>query len=582
MINPFHTGRFKTCPSFHAYRSPAAAVPIHFAGWSGPLGARLVAAVAAAVFAIGLGAARGDDGIPPTVLQSIKKASVFVKIKAADVEGSGSGFVVKIDGGSAFVVTNDHVIEPEVLEIVEKWANVPAAPSRSPYPGRGRQGTRGYAPFPGRAGIAPGLPGLPPSLPGPFGNQPAPQRHRELDLVVRRLKDVEVTVVFRSGNSGEQSIKGEVIGTDRNNDLAIIKVPGVSDPPPPIDIKQELAVSETMPVYSFGFPFGKELSSGHGNPAITIGKAAVSSLRMDDSGQLARIQIDGALNPGNSGGPIVDVHGTLIGVAVATIRGSTGIGLIIPAKKVVSLLKGELEEPHMTLVRSLDGNLQLAVQAHLIDPLRNLKTASVHYITADKLTQPPKPTDRLADLAGCWDLPLTFQEHLAVAHKTLKKEVGKLSVVCQSDAIDAEGKHHYSNIATIVLQAPPAAGARPSTGLAPAGMIAPVVADDPPPQYAVTDPLTTAGDLSVVLSDLKSASFTRRTYAVMRLAGTTPSEPHPDVAKALESTVVSERVPAIRVNAAAAMAAWGTTENLPASPRFPHTRPMCSSALGSC
>src|SRR5208282_4699948 len=182
------------------------------------------------------------------------------------------------------------------------------------------------------------------------------------------------------------------------------------------DIKQELAVSETMPVYSFGFPFGDELSTGHGNPAITIGKAAVSSLRMDDSGQLVRIQIDGALNPGNSGGPIVDAHGTLIGVAVTAIRG-TGIGMIIPAKKVVSLLKGELEEPHMTLVRSLDGDLQLAVQANLTDPLRNLKTASVHYITPDKLSRPPKPTDRLNDLTSCWEMPLTFQEHLAVAHK---------------------------------------------------------------------------------------------------------------------------------------------------------------------
>ncbi len=204
------------------------------------------------------------------------------------------------------------------------------------------------------------------------------------------------------------------------------------------------------------------------------------------------------------------------------------------------------------------------MQANLIDPLRNLKTACVHYITADKLTQPPKPTDRLVDLASCWDMPLTFQEHLAVAHKTLKKEVGKLGVLCQSDAIDADGNHHYSKIATIVLQAPPAAGASPPTGLAPAGMIAPVVADDSPPQYAVTDPLKTADDLSTVLSDLKSTSFTRRTFAVMRLAGTTSTEPHPDVAKALENTVVTERVPAIRVNAAAALAAWGTTENLPA------------------
>jgi hypothetical protein len=512
-----------------------------------------------AVLALGFGIASGDDGIPSEVLQSIKKASVFVKIKAADAEGSGSGFVVKTDGRSAYVVTNDHVIEPEVLEIVEKWADgprAPAVPGLAPYSGRGRRGSRGYGALPGNPGI--------PNLPGPFGNQPAPQRRRELDVVVRQLKDVQVTVVFRSGNTGEQSVHGEVIGTDRDNDLAIIKVGDVSDLPTPIDVKGEVAVSETMPVYSFGFPFGEVLASGHGNPAITIGKASVSSLRMDDSGQLARIQIDGALNPGNSGGPIVDARGRLIGVAVATIRGSTGIGLIIPSKRVVSLLKGELEEPHMTLVRSPDGDLRLVVQANLVDPLRNLKTASVHYVLADKLSQPPKPADRLVDLASCWDIPLTFQEHLAVAQKALKKDVGTLKVLCQSDAIDAEGNHHFSKIAAIQLQSPPSGAASPPTGLAPAAMIAPIAVDDSPPPYAVTDPLNTADDVRAVLSDLKSASFTRRTFAVMRLAGAAPGEPHPDVAKALENILVTDHVPGIRVNAAAALAAWGTAENLAA------------------
>ncbi len=76
----------------------------------------------------------------------------------------------------------------------------------------------------------------------------------------------------------------------------------------------------------FGFPFGKALSTTKGNPAVTVGKASVSSLRTGPDGGLAYVQIDGNLNPGNSGGPVVDAKGRLVGVAVATIKDGQGIG----------------------------------------------------------------------------------------------------------------------------------------------------------------------------------------------------------------------------------------------------------------
>jgi hypothetical protein len=47
-----------------------------------------------------------------------------------------------------------------------------------------------------------------------------------------------------------------------------------------------------MPVGVFGFPFGEVLAAGKGNPAITIGKGSISSLRLDEQGNLARVQID--------------------------------------------------------------------------------------------------------------------------------------------------------------------------------------------------------------------------------------------------------------------------------------------------
>jgi S1-C subfamily serine protease len=99
--------------------------------------------------------------------------------------------------------------------------------------------------------------------------------------------------------------------------------------PRPVEFRETPDRVETMPVYTFGYPFGEALSTSHGNPAITVGRASVSSIRRDDFGRLVAVQIDGALNPGNSGGPVVDVKGRLIGVAVSTIR-RAHIGQVIP------------------------------------------------------------------------------------------------------------------------------------------------------------------------------------------------------------------------------------------------------------
>src|ERR1700686_3200891 len=100
-----------------------------------------------------------------------------------------------------------------------------------------------------------------------------------------------------------------------------------------------------MPVFVFGFPFGKILATNKRNPAITVGKGSVSSIRLDEKDELALVQIDGALNPGKSGGPVVDAPGRLVGIAVATIKDSSGIGLAIPARQLKRLLDNKDQLP---------------------------------------------------------------------------------------------------------------------------------------------------------------------------------------------------------------------------------------------
>src|SRR4029077_1517632 len=142
----------------------------------------------------------------------------------------------------------------------------------------------------------------------------------------------EVNAVFNSGTAEEQVVAAKTVASDTVRDLAILKVEKVRKVPTPIPLDIGFRPLETTTVFIFGFPFGEALSKTKGNPAITVGRGAVSSVRLDERGEDTEIQIDGALNPGNSGGPVVDAKGRLVGVSVAGIRGGQGYGLTVPGR----------------------------------------------------------------------------------------------------------------------------------------------------------------------------------------------------------------------------------------------------------
>src|SRR5205823_13549508 len=125
-----------------------------------------------------------------------------------------------------------------------------------------------------------------------------------------------IEVVFNGGRRTETVVRAEVVAADPFRDLAILRVRNAKDLPKPINLTAKPELVETLPVYIFGFPFGEALSTSRGHPAVTVGKGSISSVREDDRGEQKIVQIDGDLNPGNSGGPVVDAKGRLIGVAV--------------------------------------------------------------------------------------------------------------------------------------------------------------------------------------------------------------------------------------------------------------------------
>src|SRR5262249_38069983 len=129
----------------------------------------------------------------------------------------------------------------------------------------------------------------------------------------RKPKLVEASL--NSGELNERVMTAQVLGVDRASDLAVLRV-NEANLPPPLDVRSAATLRETEPVYVFGFPFAAELGKN-----IAVSTSSVSSLRKD-GGIITRVQVNGGMHPGNSGGPVVNTRGEVIGVAVSVIRGS--------------------------------------------------------------------------------------------------------------------------------------------------------------------------------------------------------------------------------------------------------------------
>ncbi|MCY2968730.1 MAG: trypsin-like peptidase domain-containing protein [Planctomycetota bacterium] len=189
-----------------------------------------------------------------------------------------------------------------------------------------------------------------------------------------------VQVVFQSGNPTEKSLPAEIVAMSEDPDLAILKVGGIPDDVAPLDVEKNVELVETTSVFVVGFPFGESLAIGSGNPAVTIGKGTISSLRRNETGRIVRVQIDGSLNPGNSGGPIINAKGELLGIAVEAIRGSN-IGLAIPTAELKSVLSGNVGKPTvMVYQENADTPPRVQVELPVMDPLGKLREVSIQYV----------------------------------------------------------------------------------------------------------------------------------------------------------------------------------------------------------
>jgi hypothetical protein len=149
-------------------------------------------------------------------------------------------------------------------------------------------------------------------------------------------------LVLDAGLPTQQVLTAKVVRLDKQLDLALLKVEAAK-PFPALTLGSDKELGELAELIALGFPFGTALGRPGEFPAISVNVGSVTSLRRDREGKLHRIQMDAALNPGNSGGPVLDRGGKVVGVVVSGVRGA-GINMAIP----VSHLERFLARPEVT------------------------------------------------------------------------------------------------------------------------------------------------------------------------------------------------------------------------------------------
>ncbi|MBN1217587.1 MAG: trypsin-like peptidase domain-containing protein [Anaerolineae bacterium] len=189
--------------------------------------------------------------------------------------------------------------------------------------------------------------------------------------VIRGAQRVEVTFI------NETTVPAQVTGTDPRNDIALLKVDAPAELLVPVELGQSANLQVGQRAIAIGNPFGQFGGS------LTTGviSALDRTMQSPDGREISGIiQTDAAINRGNSGGPLLDSTGRVIGINTAIFSPSgtsTGVGFAVPVDTIRRVLPdlltlGRYRHPWLGvryayhLTPSLADNLNLPVDKGLL------------------------------------------------------------------------------------------------------------------------------------------------------------------------------------------------------------------------
>ena len=205
------------------------------------------------------------------------------------------------------------------------------------------------------------------------------------DHVIDQATKIQVTL---DGDSRHYNAR--VIGTDKDTDLAVIKIEADHDLP-----TGKLGNSDGVQVgdwvLAFGSPFGL-------NSTVTAGIISAKD-RTTVGKQFQRfIQTDAAINPGNSGGPLVSLSGEVIGINTAIYTGSRGfegVGFALPSNTAISVYN-----QLVTVGKVTRGSIGVTFQEENSNNPVLMKELGAPYGIVVEAVEPGSPADKVGLQAG--------------------------------------------------------------------------------------------------------------------------------------------------------------------------------------
>lgn len=197
---------------------------------------------------------------------------------------------------------------------------------------------------------------------------------------------VEIIVTMTDGTQ----YNAKIIGSDQTSDICLLKINADNLPYIPFGNSDDILIGEW--VIALGNPFG--LFDINDKPTVTVGVISATGMNLNAVNNryyINMIQTDAAINGGNSGGPLVNSLGELIGMntliyTAGNSSGNIGVGFAIPVnkiKKIISILKKS---------GSVDRNFWTGLQIQTIDQnianYFNLKTTRGVIITKVQKNSP--------------------------------------------------------------------------------------------------------------------------------------------------------------------------------------------------
>lgn len=216
----------------------------------------------------------------------------------------------------------------------------------------------------------------------------------------------EITVKL----SDKREFKGKVIGSDARTDVAVVKINAKDLPTADIGSSDKLKVGEW--VIAIGSPFGLENT-------VTKGIVSAKGRTLPDDTLVPFIQTDAAVNPGNSGGPLFNIRGEVVGInsqIYSRSGGFMGLSFAIPIDTAMEIVNQLRASGKVTRGRIGVGIQALTEELAKNFGLQDTKGALVNSV------EPDSPASKAGMKAG--DVILKFNGHAVEDSADLQRVVG--------------------------------------------------------------------------------------------------------------------------------------------------------------